>query len=563
MKIARPFSSVAVLLIAIFIANIFAVNNVGNANAQENQSFHVGVTFGGDNSVDAKILIDKVKDYTNLFVVASGPLQGNIAELENTCDYAFKSGLDIIVYFGSYEANRDKTTAFIDTARQRWGSHFLGIYYGDEPSGKALDGIMILDNVPNIGNVSVSSHDLTVSQTSDSILTSKSFFYSSVFSGQINVQYDDFAAGNYTTTNYYPNGTIVVSKSWGQYPADSEYLIYLTNGTVLKQTSFPNTNSGSWFLNGTLLEQGPVSTHISFPEVSFLAVTDKGDISQFEPYQRLWDSRPFQTMDDLSAVASSYVKTQQATTDWIANQDYVKLFTSDYVLYWWDYQIGYDTVFAELGWNNTVAQEIGLVRGAANLQNKSWGTIIDWKYNQPPYLPSGDEMYDQMRTSYDCGANYVLVFNYAENMTDPYGTLQDEHFQALQRFWNNVVQNPNVKHGGITAEAALVLPKDYGWGMRYANDTIFGLWKANDTSKQIWNQLQIKLAQYGSKLDIVYDDPVYNVTGKYSQIYYWDRSATAFATPFIIGLLVAAAIIAAVTIIVIRAKRRTANFKVN
>ena len=76
MKRARPFSAVAVLLIAIFIANIFAVNNVGNANAQESQPFHVGVTFGGDNSADAKILIDKVKDYTNLFVVASGPLQG-------------------------------------------------------------------------------------------------------------------------------------------------------------------------------------------------------------------------------------------------------------------------------------------------------------------------------------------------------------------------------------------------------------------------------------------------------------------------------------------------------
>jgi hypothetical protein len=82
------------------------------------------------------------------------------------------------------------------------------------------------------------------------------------------------------------------------------------------------------------------------------------------------------------------------------------------------------------------------------------------------------------------------------------------------------------------------------------------LWKPDGTSQQIWTQLQIKLEQYGSKLDIVYNDTAYPVTGKYSQIYYWNQSATPFATTLIIGLLVAAAIIAAVTIIVIRAKRR-------
>jgi ABC-type multidrug transport system permease subunit len=99
--------------------------------------------------------------------------------------------------------------------------------------------------------------------------------------------------------------------------------------------------------------------------------------------------------------------------------------------------------------------------------------------------------------------------------------------------------------------------------MRHTNDTIWGLWKPNDTSKQIWNQLQNKLAQYGSKLDIVYDDPAYNVTEKYSQRYYWNQSATSFTTPLIIGLLVAAAIIAAVTIIVIRAKRRRQSSVIN
>ena len=110
-------------------------------------------------------------------------------------------------------------------------------------------------------------------------------------------------------------------------------------------------------------------------------------------------------------------------------------------------------------------------------------------------------------------------------MIGPYGTMQEQHFQALQRFWNEVVQNPNIKHGGITAEAALVLPKDYGWGMRHENDTIWGLWSTNSTSQQIWTQLQSKLAQYGLKLDIVYDDSAYAVVGKYSQIFYWNQTS--------------------------------------
>ncbi len=548
MKKATAFSVVAVFLIAIIIAAIFVANSTSTVKAQETQPFHVGVTFGGDNSADAKILIDKVKNYTNLFVVASGPLQGNIDELTKTCDYAVNSGLDIIVYFGSYEMNRNKTVAFIDTAQQRWGSHFLGVYYGDEPSGKALDGSIRFDNVPGLGNVTVDHYSISVSQTYDSNMTGKSFYYSHDLVGLIYLQSVDIATGHSDMLSYFPNGTITMSKSWGSNPEDQEYLIYMPNGTVLKQADlkFVNGEYVVYAPNGTMLPQKDWANLLP----PFFPVTDRGNISQFEPYQQLWDSRPFQTMDDLSAVAASYVKTQQATTDWISNQDDVELFTSDYVLYWWDYQIGYDTVFAELGWNNTVAQEIGLVRGAANLQNKTWGTIIDWKYNQPPYLPSGDEMYDQMRLSYECGAQYVLVFNYAENMTDPYGTLQDEHFQALQRFWTDVVQNDSVVHGGVKAEAALVLPANYGWGMRHLNDTIWQIWKPDDTSQQIWNQLQNKLEQYGSKLDIVYNDTAYPVTGKYNQIYYWN--ATESFTPITIGLSIAAIIIAVVTIVVFR-----------
>ncbi|GAG35080.1 unnamed protein product, partial [marine sediment metagenome] len=33
--------------------------------------------------------------------------------------------------------------------------------------------------------------------------------------------------------------------------------------------------------------------------------------------------------------------------------------------------------------------------------------------------------------------------------------------------------------------------------------------------------------QYGTSLDIVYDDPAFPVTGKYPKIYYWNQTTTS------------------------------------
>jgi hypothetical protein len=251
-------------------------------------------------------------------------------------------------------------------------------------------------------------------------------------------------------------------------------------------------------------------------------VTDAGDISQFDSYEEVYNQRPLQTHAE---AANFFVGGEQNVLSTVRNISDLRLFTSDYALYWFDYLAGYDTVFAQLGWNNTVAQEIGLVRGAATLQNKSWGTILTWKYTHAPYLTDGNEMFEQMKTSYETGAEYVIVFNYAEDMSSPYGTLQEEHFQAMERFWKDVIQNPTMTHGIVKAEAVLILPKDYGWGMRYRADKIWGLWSPDETSEQIWNQLQQRLDKYGTKLDIVYDDPAFPVEGKYTNVYYWNQTA--------------------------------------
>jgi hypothetical protein len=157
------------------------------------------------------------------------------------------------------------------------------------------------------------------------------------------------------------------------------------------------------------------------------------------------------------------------------------------------------------------------------MQNKDWGVILTWKYMQPPYLDSGENIYNQMVTSYNAGAKYITIFDYPYNSTDnPYGTMTDEHFQALEKFWNQVATKspPNSAH----AEAALVLPKDYGWGMRNPNDSIWGFWGSDDKSPQIWNISRQLLSQYGPRLDIIYDDPAFPIEGNYTKVYYWNQT---------------------------------------
>ena len=155
------------------------------------------------------------------------------------------------------------------------------------------------------------------------------------------------------------------------------------------------------------------------------------------------------------------------------------------------------------------------------MQNKTWGTIITWTYDQPPYLVNGTEMYSQLTQAYMAGAKYEVIFDYPQIDDNPYGILTDEHFMAMQKFWNNM---PTLKVND-QAEAAFVLPHDYGWGMRSPQDMIWGLWAPDSTSAQIWNTTQKLLTQYGTGLDIVYDDSQFPVAGRgYQQVYFWNQT---------------------------------------
>lgn len=202
----------------------------------------------------------------------------------------------------------------------------------------------------------------------------------------------------------------------------------------------------------------------------------------------------------------------------------ITTFTSDYALYWFDYLGGYDVVLAQLGWNDTLSRSISLIRGAARMQNKDWGTIITWKYDEPPYIDSGDNIYQQMRISYEAGAKYVMVFNYPRYPeSNDYGILDDEHFEALERFWSDVIKTPSSNHGSIEVEAALVLPESYGWGMRHPGDRIW-YWQSGERAQKIWELSLSLLSEYDIHIDIIHDNPAFPATDKYGKILHWSNA---------------------------------------
>jgi len=205
----------------------------------------------------------------------------------------------------------------------------------------------------------------------------------------------------------------------------------------------------------------------------------------------------------------------------------LRTFTADYALYWWDYKAGYDTVFAELGWGLDSTQQIALCRGAANMQGKDWGAIIVWEDYEPPYLGSAQEIYDEMLLAYSGGAKYIVVFNYPTfPESNPYGVLLEEHFLVLEQFWNYVNANPRGYSG--EAKVALVLPEDYGWGMRRNKyigvDNIWGLWPEDEKSPIILENAKALLGEYGLGLDIIYSDETVSFEGKYDKVFFWNST---------------------------------------
>jgi hypothetical protein len=371
-----------ILLVVLFCSVLVYIQYESNKEVTNEEEFFFGISFGGNKTNQAKLLIDKVKGYTNLFIINSWEVSKNETALDEICNYAVEAELHFMVFFDfiSHVAYPWHLT-WLDTAKERWGEEFLGVYLYDEPGGRQIDSGQWDEGI-NPGHI-----------------------------------YDYGEAANFFVTS--------ISSTW--------------------------------------------------------------------------------SMQDL--------KNRNITT-----------FTSDYALFWFDYMAGYDTVFVELGWNHSRTQQIGLGRGAANVQGKEWGAIITWTYQHPPYLGNGIELLDDMKIAYRAGAKYLVVFNFPTYpLGNPYGILKDEHFNAMESFWELIHSPRQYYLEKVEVESAFVLPKHYGWGMRCLNDNIwFPQWGSDNLSPLIWENMNKLIERHGLKLDIIYDEPHFGYEEKYANINFWN-----------------------------------------
>ncbi len=63
----------------------------------------VEIAYENANASDVKVMVDKVKDYTNLIVIGSPEISLNQTALNETCDYISNAGLNFIVLFTKQE----------------------------------------------------------------------------------------------------------------------------------------------------------------------------------------------------------------------------------------------------------------------------------------------------------------------------------------------------------------------------------------------------------------------------------------------------------------------------
>jgi len=78
--------TVLLLLVGLITATSYIMLN-------HDKTFYVGVTYCGSSVEEAKELIDKVKDNTNLFILQSGPLATNSEAINEIGDYACAANL--------------------------------------------------------------------------------------------------------------------------------------------------------------------------------------------------------------------------------------------------------------------------------------------------------------------------------------------------------------------------------------------------------------------------------------------------------------------------------------
>lgn len=167
--------------------------------------------------------------------------------------------------------------------------------------------------------------------------------------------------------------------------------------------------------------------------------------------------------------------------------------------------------------------KFGTLQRCRHCLEQAMGSNCYLHIHSPPYVEPAENLYKDLVYAYDNGAKYIVVLDTNENWST--GCLTEEHFQAMRDFWEYIKNNPR-KLYKATERVAYQLPESYAYGFRGPLDKIWGVWEADMTSFMISTSVGIMLEKYGSKLDIIYDEPPEpGRTFPYSKTILWNDPA--------------------------------------
>ena len=149
--------------------------------------------------------------------------------------------------------------------------------------------------------------------------------------------------------------------------------------------------------------------------------------------------------------------------------------------------------------------------------------IVTWNSEFPDPIPE-DQLLSDLSTAYNAGATYDVVITF--NRTE---TLPSLYLNALQNFWSGLRESSK-EFGSERASIAYVVPANFGFGFRSAQDTIWGLFPASSYpyTQKIWNDTQTLLTKYEDMVNIIFDNQtvIQPKLKQYSEIYYYNQSVT-------------------------------------
>jgi hypothetical protein len=130
----KKLYAIAILCFLLFVSLFFISVSLISDQKDETPDVFVGIDVAYIGLEQIKALVDKVSNYTNLFIIGSKGISHDPLKLEEMCQYLTAKNMQFIIYTDS-----PFNLASIFDVVKNYEDNFMGFYYFDEQGGKQLD----------------------------------------------------------------------------------------------------------------------------------------------------------------------------------------------------------------------------------------------------------------------------------------------------------------------------------------------------------------------------------------------------------------------------------------